>query len=188
MAPAVISVPLTEDLSREFPAGDPFGPTRIPTNPSGPGAPNGAKGRARSRPPSARGTRTQQRPTGTSPVGRQKGRPTVALLSHQSPGSTIAEAGLNFRVRDGIGCGPRSMDGGSNRMRGEGGPRPPPARPSRIALVPRLIKRQRPAPGSPGGRVPPGEPESDGLVKPHDRLVPVSSTHCCASTPGLSTF
>jgi hypothetical protein len=26
--------------------------------------------------------------------------------------STIAEAGLNFRVRNGNGCGPRSMDGG----------------------------------------------------------------------------
>src|SRR5262249_2867601 len=24
------------------------------------------------------------------------------------------------------------------------------------------------------------------MVKPHGRLVPVSSTHCCASTPGLS--
>jgi hypothetical protein len=28
------------------------------------------------------------------------------------PGSTIAEAGLNFRVRNGNGCGPCSMDGG----------------------------------------------------------------------------
>ena len=27
-------------------------------------------------------------------------------------GSTIAEAGLNFRVRNGNGCDPRSMDGG----------------------------------------------------------------------------
>jgi len=25
------------------------------------------------------------------------------------------------------------------------------------------------------------------VVKPHGRLVPVSSTHCCASTSGLST-
>jgi len=25
------------------------------------------------------------------------------------------------------------------------------------------------------------------VVKPHGRLVPVSSTHCCAFTPGLST-
>ena len=30
------------------------------------------------------------------------------------PGSTIAEAGLNFRVRYGNGCGPRSMNGGKN--------------------------------------------------------------------------
>ncbi len=30
------------------------------------------------------------------------------------PGSTIAEAGLNFRVRNGNGCGPCSMDGGIN--------------------------------------------------------------------------
>ena len=29
--------------------------------------------------------------------------------------------------------------------------------------------------------------EKKKVVKPHDRLVPVSSTHCCASTPGLST-
>jgi len=25
-------------------------------------------------------------------------------------------------------------------------------------------------------------------IKPNERLVPVSCTHCCASTPGLSTW
>ena len=32
-------------------------------------------------------------------------------------GSTIAEVGLNFRVRDGNGCGPHSMDGGKNNFK-----------------------------------------------------------------------
>ena len=31
------------------------------------------------------------------------------LLSHQLPGSIIGDGGLNFRVRNGIGCTPASM-------------------------------------------------------------------------------
>ena len=35
-----------------------------------------------------------------------------ATLPPRMPGSTIAEAGLNFRVRNGNGCGPRSLESG----------------------------------------------------------------------------
>ena len=35
-----------------------------------------------------------------------------ATLPPGRPGSTIAEAGLNFRVRNGNGCGPCSVNGG----------------------------------------------------------------------------
>ena len=50
------------------------------------------------------------------------------------PGSTIAEAGLNFRVRNGNGCGPCSMDGGKNTQSGD-------HRPSNIFLGPRPMRR-----------------------------------------------
>ncbi len=40
-----------------------------------------------------------------------------ATLPPGRPGSTIAEAGLNFRVRNGNGCGPCSMGGGKNIRR-----------------------------------------------------------------------
>ena len=60
-------------------------------------------------------------PAGSDPTGLRLKRPTAALLSHRGcPCSTIAEAGLNFRVRDGIGCGPRSMDGGKKRTKSSG--------------------------------------------------------------------
>ena len=47
-------------------------------------------------------------------------KPTLVPPSCYSPtrksGSTIAEVGLNFRVRNGNGCGPHSMDGGKNKI------------------------------------------------------------------------
>ncbi len=93
-----------------------------------------------------------------------------ATLPQSPPCSTIAEAGLNFRVRDGIGCGPRSRDGGkteTNRIR--------------PVCVRSLAKR------SPGlSRAGHAQRKTTVEVKPHDRLVPVSSPHSCASTPGLS--
>src|SRR5262249_56046759 len=40
-----------------------------------------------------------------------------ATLPPRNPGSTIAEAGLNFRVRNGNGCGPRSVESGKIKGR-----------------------------------------------------------------------
>src|SRR5262245_18900149 len=84
-----------------------------------------------------------------------------ATLPPGLPGSTIAEAGLNFRVRNGNGCGPCSMDGGIDSSAG--------LRSTEYFSGPAI------------------ERFGHDVVKPHGRLVPVSSTHCCASTSGLST-
>ena len=62
----------------------------------------GRRSRNARAPPASRagGARREIPPSSYSPTGK--------------PGSTIAEAGLNFRVRNGNGCGPCSMDGGKN--------------------------------------------------------------------------
>jgi hypothetical protein len=86
------------------------------------------------------------------------------------PGSTIAEAGLNFRVRNGNGCGPCSMNGGKN-----------PAQPIAPLRIGSSTAEYR------SGSAIDAPCASVRVVKPHGRLVPVSSTHCCASTSGLST-
>jgi hypothetical protein len=58
---------------------------------------------------------------GTSPAPLRVGAgeankvPPPSYSPTKKPGSTIADAGLNFRVRNGNGCGPRSMGGGINR-------------------------------------------------------------------------
>ncbi len=41
--------------------------------------------------------------------GRNKKSPGDDLLSHQWTGSIIGAGGLNFRVRNGIGCGPSAV-------------------------------------------------------------------------------
>ena len=67
----------------------------------------------RSVPENSRGAspRTQ---SGADPIGSAPPRrvPPSSYSPTGKPGSTIAEAGLNFRVRNGNGCGPCSMDGG----------------------------------------------------------------------------
>lgn len=46
----------------------------------------------------------------TAPCVLKKKSPGVGLLSHELPRSIIGDGGLNFRVRNGIGCTPSSMD------------------------------------------------------------------------------
>jgi hypothetical protein len=80
-------------------AGDPVAPDASLGGGPGPGAPNASaapdpKTRCRAR-------RSHSR----------------ATLPPRKPGSTIAEAGLNFRVRNGNGCGPRSVESGKNLCR-----------------------------------------------------------------------
>ena len=45
-----------------------------------------------------------------APCVPKKKSPGVGLLSHELPRSIIGDGGLNFRVRNGIGCTPSSMD------------------------------------------------------------------------------
>ena len=101
-----------------------------------------------------------------------KGSHRRATLPPGKPGSTIAEAGLNFRVRNGNGCGPCSVDGGIDRstlaVRAVD-------QPNRFTFFVVLL-RPRASSRACCGRV----------VKPHGRLVLVSSTCCHASTSSLS--
>ena len=85
-------------------------------------------------------------------------------LPHKISCSTIGAKELNFRVRDGIGCGLLAITTGEavHRMR--------------------LINRAQ-EPGSWMQQA----PQRKGEDKPHDPLVLVSSTCCHASTPSLST-
>ncbi len=112
--------------------------------------------------------------------------------------STIAEAGLNFRVRNGNGCGPRSMDGGKTLSLF---PVPLISRTAShdyhyqslsiridrslnseyLSELERLARVDIVSFSSFSGI---GRPNQ--LVKPHGRLVSVSSTHYCASTSDLS--
>ena len=105
--------------------------------------------------------------------GFQDGLRQRPTLPHSNPCSTIGAEGLDFRVRDGIGYGPFAIATGKNRI---------------LRRVEQDIGRSRP-----GGadhsmpRIAQTAGVSEKMrAKPHDPLVPVSSTHCCASTPGLS--
>ena len=115
-------------------------------------------------------------------TSRSRRRPTLPL---GLPSSTIGSKELNFRVREGIGCdlldittgncGCFSRRSRSNVLR----VRPNGAslwrlRCERLALVTR-------APSTNSDVCP------RSMVKPHDLLVPVSSSDCSVSTPGLST-
>src|SRR5713101_6035781 len=78
------------------------------------------------------------------------------------PSSTIGAGGLNCRVRNGNGCDPSAI-----------------ATESRVEFLDNCIRD--------GSRALDSQRDKIIVVKPHGQLVPVSSTHCCASTPGLST-
>ena len=107
------------------------------------------------------------------------GRPGGDLLSHALRRSTIGAEGFHGRVRDGIGCSPLAMATRSSGRRAGGVWAC--ARRSRLLGEGRVVVRFLC-----GRVVAPGE--GDGGIKPIERLGPVSFTHCCASTPGLSTW
>jgi hypothetical protein len=98
------------------------------------------------------------------------GRPGGDLLSHVLGRSTIGAEGFHGRVRDGIGCMAPRHDHqvvGTEVGLNECG-----VWVEVVAL---------PAGSGPCMR-------RKDRIKPNERLVPVSFTHCCASTPGLSTW
>jgi hypothetical protein len=95
-----------------------------------------------------------------------------ATLPPGKPGSTIAEAGLNFRVRNGNGCGPCSMNGGIKFSSAAQTKRRRPMK----QLNDFFFCEPRASSRACCGRV----------VKPHGRLVLVSSTCYHASTSSLS--
>ena len=100
------------------------------------------------------------------------GRPGGDLLSHVLGRSTIGAEGFHGRVRDGIGCmAPRHDHQVVGTEAGE--------RVRLCCVWSRSCVRCR---GSG-----PCMRRKD-RIKPNERLVPVSFTHCCASTPGLSTW
>ena len=90
------------------------------------------------------------------------GGPGSDLLSRALRRSTIGARGLNDRVRDGIGWGPSAIATGS----------------AETSLIQHV--RCDAAMHSPS--------HMGFTIKPIEQLVPVSSTHRCASTPGLSTW
>ena len=100
------------------------------------------------------------------------GRPGGDLLSHVLGRSTIGAEGFHGRVRDGIGCmAPRHDHQVVGTEAGE-----------RVRLC--CLSRSCCALQAGSG---PCMRRKD-RIKPNERLVPVSFTHCCASTPGLSTW
>ena len=125
------------------------------------------------------------------------GRPGGDLLSHVLRRSTIGAEGFHGRVRDGIGClTPRQ----SHQVVEEAAS---PASPE--AMPCGSVHRHRLWTERPGDAMRSlccvtcaGRPLASGAgracrcalgrIKPDERLVPVGSTHCCASTPGLSTW
>jgi hypothetical protein len=137
--------------------------------------------------------RQQARSRATPPQGIRKGlqhqsrRPLNdtlggVLLSHALARSTIAAGGLNCRVRDGNGCTPSAIatknDVPRNRTRGL----------CRTVESRRYSEeaeqwRRRTTTCSSATR----RRRTSSMVKPMDRLVPVSFTRRRASTPGLST-
>ena len=110
-----------------------------------------------------------------------KGKPVLGrlgsdLLSHALRRSTIGAEGFHGRVRDGIGClAPRQSH---QVVQTRGCARADcPARNCRMGLYCQIRARWLTA--ARGRMI---------RIKPIERLVPVSFTHCCASTPGLSTW
>ena len=101
-------------------------------------------------------------------VFERPGRPGGDLLSRVLRRSTIGAEGFHGRVRDGIGClTPRHDHQVVEDARG-----------FFACVTKRLCGRwQRGLSLRAGDR-----------IKPNERLVPVGFTHCCASTPGLSTW
>ena len=87
--------------------------------------------------------------------------PAASYSPTERPSSTIGAGGLNCRVRNGNGC-------------------------NTSAIATGRVQRSQLHTGKPAQKAP-WQRQEKIVVKPHGQLVPVSSTHCCAFTPGLST-
>jgi hypothetical protein len=145
----------------------------------------------------ARGPQPRARHRIRRPDAAQGG-PTLALLSHRgSPAVPSPKRGLTSVFGMGTGVAPAlwrvGKPGWDLSFDGVGCPHPVLvnfARP-RLAVCTAeagacdALGQSNSVEGSPRHRVRTRSPW--GMVKPHGRLVPVSSTHCCASTSGLST-
>ena len=94
------------------------------------------------------------------------GRPGDDLLSRVLRQSTIGAEAFDGRVRDGIGSD-RLAEG---HQAGE----------ERLKKQNWIFESE--------DFCPPSRALATRAIKPNERLVPVSCTHCCASTPGLSTW
>ena len=112
-----------------------------------------------------------------APREKTRQRPT---LPQSLPCSTIGPGGLYFRVRDGNGCYPSGI-AARKKVRSAKTVCGEPLRSSSGILS---SEGHHPCAHETSSLV--GIREKK-VVKPHDQLVPVSSTHYCASTPGLST-
>ena len=111
-------------------------------------------------------------------------RPGGDLLSRALRRSTIGAEGFHGRVRDGIGWGTLAMTTRSSKRTH---PAPGPAW-GRRQRTPAFVFKSRVVSTAKFGVRAPASPLRMAHLKPIERLVPVSSTHCCASTPGLSTW
>ena len=112
------------------------------------------------------------------------GGPGGDLLSRVLGRSTIGAEGFHGRVRDGIGClAPRHDHQVVGRQK-----RPEGQKPEKGETRARELFEAEPS-GFLAFWFLASERRAQGLQgsKPNERLVPVSFTHCCASTPGLST-
>src|SRR5205085_6509381 len=103
--------------------------------------------------------RARPRDSRLGPVRRD---PAASYSPTRRPCSTIGAGGLNGRVRDGNGCFPSAIATGNRIINLDG-------------IV--IIESKREV----------AHARRKFMVKPHGHLVPVSSTPCGASTPGLST-
>ena len=111
------------------------------------------------------------------------GRPGDDRLSRVLRRSTIGAEGFHGRVRNGIGCWAPRYDHQVVRPEGrtwscskeDGGVGTTPARSRRDRKRQALAR-------------PPHRDQEKDEIKPIERLGPVGSTHCCAFTPGLSTW
>ena len=108
------------------------------------------------------------------------GKPGDDLLSRALRHSTIGAGAFHGRVRDGIGCGrsariTRPTKGGDQSKSGLGLNTSVDASPHRPQVARSAVAHQR-------------WTLTMKAIKPIERLVLVSFTHCCASTPSLSTW
>ncbi len=106
------------------------------------------------------------------------------LLSRALRRSTIGAEGFHGRVRDGIGWDTLAMTTKSSKRTHQ--------RQGRLtagaSAQPCVRLRSRVVSVAEIGVRAPASPLHMAHLKPIERLVPVSSTHYCASTPGLSTW